>query len=92
MKLRLKLSCDLYSFILMRHPNDGGVARTKYVVGGFVNLWSTYIINYLVFRAQANWTLTDMRHKDTEQSTIKASTIIDGVTLTDSLIRRSSNE
>jgi hypothetical protein len=38
-----------------------------------------------VFRAQADWTLT---HKDTEQSTTEACFYtLDGVTLTDSLIR-----
>jgi hypothetical protein len=39
------------------------------------------------FRAQADWTLTHTSHKDTEQSTIEASITLDGVTLTDSLIR-----
>jgi hypothetical protein len=45
-----------------------------------------------VFRAQADWTLTHMSHKDTEQSTIEVSITLDGVTLTDSLIRWSPNE
>jgi hypothetical protein len=47
---------------------------------------------YRVFRAQADWTLTHTSHKDTEQSTIEASITLDGVTLTDSLIRWSPNE
>jgi hypothetical protein len=42
---------------------------------------------YRVFREQADWTLTHTSHKDTEQSTIEASITLDGVTLTDSLIR-----
>jgi hypothetical protein len=40
--------------------------------------------------AQADW--THMSHKDTEQSTIEASITLDGVILTDPLIRSSSNE
>jgi hypothetical protein len=42
---------------------------------------------YRVFRAQADWALTHASHKDTEQSTIEASVTLEGVTLTDSLIR-----
>jgi hypothetical protein len=42
---------------------------------------------YWVYRAQVDWTLIHMNHKDTEQSTIEASSTLDGVTLTDSLIR-----
>jgi hypothetical protein len=42
---------------------------------------------YRVFRAQADWTLTHTSHKDTQQSTVEASITLDGVTLTDSLIR-----
>jgi hypothetical protein len=42
---------------------------------------------YRVFRAQADWTLTHMSHKDTEQSKIEASITLDDLTLTDSLIR-----
>jgi hypothetical protein len=45
-----------------------------------------------VVRAQAGWTLTDTSHKDAEQSTIGAYITLDGVTLTDSLIRLSPNE
>jgi hypothetical protein len=41
---------------------------------------------FRVFRAQADWTLAHTSHKDTEQSTIEASTTLDGVILTDSLI------
>jgi hypothetical protein len=41
---------------------------------------------YWMFRAQADWTLTHMSHKDTEQSTIEASITLDDITLTDSLI------
>jgi hypothetical protein len=37
--------------------------------------------------AQADWRLTHMCHEDTEQSTIEASITLDGVTLTDPLIR-----
>jgi hypothetical protein len=44
-------------------------------------------LNYRVFRAQADWTLTHTSHKDTEQSAIEASITLDSVTLTDSLIR-----
>jgi hypothetical protein len=39
------------------------------------------------FGAQADWTLTQTSHKDTEQSTIEASTTLDGITLTDPLPR-----
>jgi hypothetical protein len=39
------------------------------------------------FSAQADWTLTHTSHKDTEQSTVQASITLDGVTLTDPLIR-----
>jgi hypothetical protein len=46
-------------------------------------LWN--ILRYRVFRAQADWTLT-------HTSTIEASITLDGVTLTDSLIRWSPNE
>jgi hypothetical protein len=38
-------------------------------------------------RTQADWTVTHTCHKDPEQSTIEASITLDGVTLTDSLIR-----
>jgi hypothetical protein len=41
----------------------------------------------VVFRTQADWTLTHASHEDTEQSTIEASITLDGVTRTDSLIR-----
>jgi hypothetical protein len=41
---------------------------------------------YRMFSAQADWTLTHMSHKDTEQSTTEASITFDGVTLTDILI------
>jgi hypothetical protein len=42
---------------------------------------------YRVFSAQADWTLTHTSHKDTDQSTIKVCITLDGVTLTDPLIR-----
>jgi hypothetical protein len=42
---------------------------------------------YRVFRAQANWTLTHTSHKNTELSIMKASITLDGVTMTDPLIR-----
>jgi hypothetical protein len=45
-----------------------------------------------VFRAQADWTLTHTSYKDIEQSTTEASITLDGVTLTDSLIRWTPNE
>jgi hypothetical protein len=45
-----------------------------------------------VFSAQADRTLTHRSHKNTEHSTIETSITFDGVTLTDSLIRRSPNE
>jgi hypothetical protein len=52
-----------------------------------------YVLHiYRVFRAQAGWTLTHTSHKDAEQSTTEASITLDGVTLTDSLIRWSPNE
>jgi hypothetical protein len=44
-------------------------------------------ILYRVFSAQADGTLTHTSHEDTEQSTIEASITLDGVTLTDPLIR-----
>jgi hypothetical protein len=47
---------------------------------------------YRVFSAQAGWTLTQARHKDTEQNTIEASITLDGLTLTDPLISWSPNE
>jgi hypothetical protein len=47
---------------------------------------------YRMFSAQADWTLTHTSHKDTEQSTIEASVTLDGITLTDPLIRWSPNE
>jgi hypothetical protein len=50
------------------------------------------IFIYRMFRAKADWTLTHTSHKDTEQSTIEVSIKLDGVTLTDPLIRWSSNE
>jgi hypothetical protein len=42
---------------------------------------------YRMFSAQADWTLTHTRHKDTEQTTIETSITCDDVTLTDPLIR-----
>jgi hypothetical protein len=42
---------------------------------------------YWVLSAQADWTLSQMSHKDTEQSPIEASITFDGVTLADSLLR-----
>jgi hypothetical protein len=47
---------------------------------------------YRVFRAEVHWTLTHTDHKDTGQSTTEASITLDGVTLTDSLLRWSPNE
>jgi hypothetical protein len=47
---------------------------------------------YRVLRAQAGWTLIHTSRKDTEESTIQASITLDGVTLTDCLIRWSPNE
>jgi hypothetical protein len=48
---------------------------------------TAFLMIYRVFRAQADWTLIHTSHNDTEQSTIEASVTLDGVTLTDSLIR-----
>jgi hypothetical protein len=48
--------------------------------------------SYRAFRAQADWTLTHTSRKDTEQSPIEASITLDGVTLTDALLRWSPNE
>jgi hypothetical protein len=45
-----------------------------------------------VFSAQADSTSTHTSHKDTEQGTIEASITLDGVTLTDPVIRWSPNE
>jgi hypothetical protein len=42
---------------------------------------------YMMFSAQADFTLTHTSHKDTVQSTTEASKTLDGVTRTDSLIR-----
>jgi hypothetical protein len=42
---------------------------------------------YRVFSVQAEWTLTHANHEDAEQSTVKASMTLVGVTLTDSLMR-----
>jgi hypothetical protein len=42
----------------------------------------SYMPIYRVFRAQADWLLTRMSHKDIEQSTIEASVTLNGVTLT----------
>jgi hypothetical protein len=39
------------------------------------------------FIAQADRTVTHTSHKDTEQSTLEASITLDGVTMTDQLIR-----
>jgi hypothetical protein len=59
-------------------------------------LWDYPVLHavrlYRVFKAQADWTLTHTTHKDTEQSTIEASVTLDGIILTDSLIRWSLNE
>jgi hypothetical protein len=41
----------------------------------------------LNLQPQLDWTLTHTSHKDTEQSTIEASVTLDGMTLTDPLIR-----
>jgi hypothetical protein len=53
--------------------------------------WPTYVRTsgyiYRVFSAQTDWTLTHTSLKDTEQSTIEPSIILDGVTLTGPLIR-----
>jgi hypothetical protein len=51
-----------------------------------------YIHTFRVFSAQADWTLTHTSPKDTEQSTIEASITLDGLTLTDPLIRWSLNK
>jgi hypothetical protein len=55
-----------------------------------VNLQRTtwrYIPEDIGCSAQADWTLTHRSYKYTEQSTIQASITLDGVTLTDLLIR-----
>jgi hypothetical protein len=44
-------------------------------------------VSYRIFSAQADRTLTHTSHEDTEQSTIEASFTLDGVTLTEPLIR-----
>jgi hypothetical protein len=55
----------------------------------WISIFKSFKLNgyYRVFTAQADWTLTHTSHKDTEQSTIEGSITLDGVTLTDSLIR-----
>jgi hypothetical protein len=51
-------------------------------------LWApAFFAEVTGFRAQAHWTLTHMSHKNTEKSTVETSITLDGVTLTDSLIR-----
>jgi hypothetical protein len=40
-----------------------------------------------VLSGQADWTLTHTSHEDTEQSIVEDSNKLDGVTVTDSLIR-----
>jgi hypothetical protein len=52
-----------------------------------VYLRSFLIGMYRVFSAQADWTLTRTSHKHTEQDTTEASITLDGVTLSDPLIR-----
>jgi hypothetical protein len=54
--------------------------------------WGNNEYNYRVFRVQADWTLIITSHKGTKHNTIEASITLDGVTLTDSLIRWSPNE
>jgi hypothetical protein len=54
-------------------------------------LYGGHVCLYRMFRAQADWILTHTS-QDTEQITIEASVTLDGVTLTDPLIRWSSNE
>jgi hypothetical protein len=51
----------------------------------------TCLYIYWVFSAQADWTLTHASHKETEQSATEASVTLDGVRLTDPLIRSSPN-
>jgi hypothetical protein len=49
-------------------------------------------IQFNIVHPPTSWTLTHMSHKDTQQSTIEASATLDGITLTDPLIRWSPNE
>jgi hypothetical protein len=58
-----------------------------YILQRTTNYHSVSYIYIRVSRAQADWTLTHMSHKDTEQSTIEGYITLDGITLTDSLIR-----
>jgi hypothetical protein len=57
------------------------------MVDPYVVIFVLITVMCRVFRAQADRTLTHTSHKETEQSTIEASITLDGVTLTDSLIR-----
>jgi hypothetical protein len=59
----------------------------QYVASGYEVLTTTvmFFLRYRVFSAQADLTLTQTSHKDTEQSTTEASIKL-GITLTDSLI------
>jgi hypothetical protein len=68
-------------------------------IGRLWNIW-TEILKLFVYLSGlatdvhvASWLdMTHTSHKDTEQSTIEASITLDGVTLTDPLIRWSPNE
>jgi shikimate kinase len=42
---------------------------------------------YRMFSAKADWTLTHTCHKNKKQGTVEAAITLNGVTLTDSLIR-----
>jgi hypothetical protein len=76
------VTCGDFTPLPKRHCGSGVISFF------FQNL----IHMYPVFRAQADWTLTHTSHKDTEQSTIQASDILDGVTWADWLLRWSPNE
>jgi hypothetical protein len=50
-------------------------------------LYHSVMLYCTAYSAQADWTLTHTSYKDTEHSTILASITLDGVTLTDSMIK-----
>jgi hypothetical protein len=61
--------------------------RLHGVVLNYFSKETTLSSIYRAFSTQADWTLTPTSHKDTEQSIIEAYIILDGLTLTESLIR-----
>jgi hypothetical protein len=71
-------------------PSIRLVVKKRYLVEQVVYVLGTP--DTIECSAQADWTLTHTSHKNTGESTIETSTTLDGVTLTDILIRWSPNE